>query len=399
MKYRVKYNLFRTKASLVDEKGVVVATGAQIREFAPSTVKYSHKQPIYIINDGAGLMSVFCSDKADFILTDAQAASPELVCEGAPMLFTKEGKTLYVNPVAQKVFHIPAKDTICFERDRDGKLSHEGVFQVHDGMPYALNITSGVRGSHIVRYPQQDTVENVYAPLLLTNETSVVYYLGGHRDVDYRHLADTYSALEGEKRLATFLPAITEHFTRVVSANGVYTPKRIAELRQVEAERDKERNAARAEIAAERSAIREKIAKVEKQLSDLGLPDYTEQDLRYYNPQDKKEALRRLTEARESATPEVAALYAERDELIDADLSYIGSSRVQSLEDDAEASDSYLYGLRIKEESYEQISKVDDLFAIIQKERGLTQSGETAAQTTDVKEVVETPTKDSVKEL
>ena len=399
MKYKEKYNLFRTKASLVDENGRVVATGAQIREFAPSAVKYAYGEPIYIIDDKNGNMSIYSSSKDAFILTQAQTASPELVCEGSPILFTKEGKTLYVNPTSSKVFHIPDADTICFERDSMGMLTHNGVFQVHDGIPYPLNI-EGRRGDHITRYPQQDTVENVYAPLLLASEDSVITYLGSHTDKDYRHLAQTYATLEGEKHLATFLPSITKHFTKVVSQNGVYSPKRIKELREVELARTQERDEKHEKINKERSTINSRMEEIKKELQALGQPDYTENELRYLDNKERKVALKHLEAAKAAATPEVAALYEEREALIKQSASYVGSSRVQSLEDDEIAAENYLYGLRIKEETYVQIGKVDSLFETIEKEQGLkpTKVAQPAEEAV-VEEVVETVTNSQARVL
>ena len=107
-----------------------------------------------------------------------------------------------------------------------------------------------------------------------------------------------------------------------------------------------------------------------------------------------------MAEIKKIATPEVAALYEEREALIKQSASYVGSSRVQSLEDDEIAAENYLYGLRIKEETYVQIGKVDILFETIEKEQGLkpTKVAQPAEEAV-VEEVVETVTNSQARVL
>lgn len=371
MKYTIKYNLFKTKATLYNAYNEPIATGSSIARLAPDVTK----QALFIVSDKkSGTYSVFNARQKDYIATGLESACDTLVSNGMPMLYKKDGKTLYVDPINAVVVDIPKTDTICFEQDYNGRPTFNTVFVVHNGMPTPLVIGDQSNIYHnVARFPQQDSVSNVYRPLLLRYNDDLINFLGGTNARAYRELAEEYAALEGKDRLAEFLPAVKNHMYNIVTVDGRYGKKYLQEQRDYELKRmltsEKERKA----VASKTKSNGARISEINGQLMALGQPSYTETDIRYFRDDYKKPALKALKKAMENATPEVAKLYEERAALISEELRVIGSAESIAQQEDLAAHDVYLYNLRIKEETIDLIEQVGDLFTTIQGEYGIKQ--------------------------
>ena len=360
------------KTVLVDESGKTVATAPQIR---PLGSKFD--KPIYVMTDREGQLSVFDAEKNAYVLTGASAAEGSPIIDGVPMIFSKGKNTLYVSPKNASVFRVPENDTLCIALSNQGQPSHDTVFQVHEGKPYPLH-KPNMRISNptsIIRYPQGDSIENVYRPLLISSFDSARYYLQQTKPTDIRILAQSYSLVEGKEKLPEFMRSVLDHLRSEVSQGGAYSVDRLGELIGVadQEEVDLEKRKELLQTQAHEKQIQ--IDKVNEELAALGYPVALEGRVRYMSGSDKKRAEKTLAKALDNPSEEIAALLAER-ETLNREIFNIHFDKIQPIEESIYAGPSsiedYKYSLQTRIDSHLAIDSLEGTFETVLQEYGMT---------------------------
>ncbi len=360
------------KTVLVDESGKTVATASQIR---PLSSKFD--KPIYVMTDREGQLSVFDADKNAYVLTGASAAKGSPIVDGVPMIFSKGKNTLYISPKNASVFRVPETDTLCIALSSEDKPNHDTVFQVHEGKPYPLHKPK-LRVSNpttIIRYPQCDTIENIYHPLLISGFDNIRYYLQHTKPTDVRLLTQSYALVEGKEKLPEFLRSVIDHLRSEVSQGGAYSVDRLGELIAV-ADQEEVDLEKRKELL--QTQIHEKqiqIDKVNEELNALGFPVALESRVRYMSGSDKKRAEKTLAKALDNPSEEIAALLAER-ETLNREIFNIHFDKIQPIEESIYAGPSsiedYKYSLQTRIDSHLVIDTLEGTFETVLQEYGMT---------------------------
>lgn len=216
------------KAKLVNDEGKTVASGKDIKLYAPeiSNLKDANIAPIYIIKDKdeeGNAIYKFYSEQTGFLYSKHVEALNEDVFSnnGSPLMFTKYGKAIYVDPRTTNTYEIKGSDKLCFAVSKDGKISHEGAFIVRDGMPIALEdekLNEKIP-QQIITFPDAKVMSNVYEPLLCRNANDVISYLGCHRDLDYKELVKNYEELHGPEKTNIFIKSFIQSFKTLVDSD------------------------------------------------------------------------------------------------------------------------------------------------------------------------------------